>query len=183
MKTLRTLAVGLAAVALMFALTNSARAIIAIGDPQDVGSWAQRFVEDMNASTHLEAFMRSSGDAFEAYGFVNFSFAGWAGALISPDHIVASGALAPINTQFDIKFMGLRSEPLIFDFYAWNGNTLVDHARANWNGGGWSFTTGSAPAPQVLTPVPEPTTMIAGALLLLPFGASTLRVLRKRQTA
>jgi hypothetical protein len=32
-------------------------------------------------------------------------------------------------------------------------------------------------------PVPEPTTMIAGALLLLPFGASTLRILRKRQVA
>jgi hypothetical protein len=31
--------------------------------------------------------------------------------------------------------------------------------------------------------VPEPTTMLAGALLLLPFGASTLRILRKRQTA
>jgi hypothetical protein len=33
-----------------------------------------------------------------------------------------------------------------------------------------------------LTPsaVPEPTTMIAGALLLLPFGASTLRMLRRR---
>ena len=30
------------------------------------------------------------------------------------------------------------------------------------------------------TPVPEPTTMIAGALLLLPFGASTLRILRRR---
>jgi hypothetical protein len=30
-------------------------------------------------------------------------------------------------------------------------------------------------------PVPEPTTMIAGALLLLPFGASTLRILRKRK--
>jgi hypothetical protein len=34
-----------------------------------------------------------------------------------------------------------------------------------------------------LTAVPEPTTIIAGALLLLPFGASTLRMLRKRQTA
>ena len=34
-----------------------------------------------------------------------------------------------------------------------------------------------------VAPVPEPTTMIAGALLLLPFGASTLRLLRKRQTA
>jgi hypothetical protein len=31
--------------------------------------------------------------------------------------------------------------------------------------------------------VPEPTTMLAGALLLLPFGASTLRILRKRQMA
>lgn len=31
--------------------------------------------------------------------------------------------------------------------------------------------------------VPEPTTMIAGALLLLPFGASTLRFFRKNRTA
>lgn len=30
-----------------------------------------------------------------------------------------------------------------------------------------------------LVPVPEPTTMIAGALLLLPFGASAMRILRK----
>jgi len=31
--------------------------------------------------------------------------------------------------------------------------------------------------------VPEPATVIAGALLLLHFGASTLRLLRKRRTA
>lgn len=34
-----------------------------------------------------------------------------------------------------------------------------------------------------VTTVPEPTTMISGALLLLPFGAGTLRILRKRLTA
>lgn len=34
-----------------------------------------------------------------------------------------------------------------------------------------------------ITPVPEPATLISGALLLLPFGASTLRILRKRQVA
>jgi len=34
---------------------------------------------------------------------------------------------------------------------------------------------------KILSTVPEPTTMIAGALLLLPFGASTLRILRRRQ--
>jgi len=33
---------------------------------------------------------------------------------------------------------------------------------------------------QGVAPVPEPTTMIAGALLLLPFGASALRILRKK---
>lgn len=33
----------------------------------------------------------------------------------------------------------------------------------------------------VLAVVPEPSTMVAGALLLLPFGMSTLRILRKKQ--
>ena len=36
---------------------------------------------------------------------------------------------------------------------------------------------------QLYGAVPEPTTMIAGALLLLPFGVSTLRVQRKKQAA
>ncbi len=35
----------------------------------------------------------------------------------------------------------------------------------------------------MLAIVPEPATMIAGALLLLPFGASTIRFLRKNRTA
>jgi hypothetical protein len=33
------------------------------------------------------------------------------------------------------------------------------------------------------TPVPEPTTLISGALLILPFGASTLRILRRKACA
>ena len=48
----------------------------------------------------------------------------------------------------------------------------------------------SKPARRGLTPptcpgccVSEPATVIAGALLLLPFGASTLRMLRKREVA
>jgi hypothetical protein len=35
----------------------------------------------------------------------------------------------------------------------------------------------------VTAPVPEPTTVIAGALLLLPFAASTFRILRKKRMA
>ncbi len=41
-----------------------------------------------------------------------------------------------------------------------------------------SFQYGTAIGENVL--VPEPTTLIAGALLLLPFGASTLRTLRRK---
>ena len=53
---------------------------------------------------------------------------------------------------------------------------------------GWEFANGSiqdtySQNVQVLAAVPEPTTMVAGALLLLPFGASTLRILRKNRTA
>jgi hypothetical protein len=32
-----------------------------------------------------------------------------------------------------------------------------------------------------ITMVPEPTTLIAGALLLLPFGASMIQVLRRKR--
>jgi len=37
--------------------------------------------------------------------------------------------------------------------------------------------------PEGMVPVPEPSTIVAGLLLLLPFGASTLRALRKRNQA
>jgi hypothetical protein len=40
---------------------------------------------------------------------------------------------------------------------------------------------GQSDAPY-LAPVPEPATIMSGALLLLPFGASTLRILRKNRT-
>ena len=39
------------------------------------------------------------------------------------------------------------------------------------------------PPQELMIAVPETTTIIAGALLLLPFGASTLRILNKKRTA
>jgi hypothetical protein len=60
-----------------------------------------------------------------------------------------------------------------------------------WGNSPGNYSLWGAPpqwSPQVdggtatLTAVPEASTMIAGALLLLPFGASTLRILRRKQT-
>ena len=46
-----------------------------------------------------------------------------------------------------------------------------------------SIVDGGASANVSVLAVPEPTTMIAGAMLLLPFGASTLRILRRNRMA
>jgi hypothetical protein len=45
------------------------------------------------------------------------------------------------------------------------------------------FNADGSNAQDVLAIVPEPSTVIAGALLLLPFGVSTLRIMRKKQTS
>ena len=50
-----------------------------------------------------------------------------------------------------------------------NGNTWIPQANG--------------PTHVELGPVPEPTTMIAGALMLIPFGLGALRSLRAKQTA
>ncbi|MGO8699205.1 MAG: hypothetical protein ACLQVY_15970 [Limisphaerales bacterium] len=42
---------------------------------------------------------------------------------------------------------------------------------------------GQAQDQLVMVAVPEPSTMIAGALMLLPFGASTMRILRRKNSA
>jgi len=49
----------------------------------------------------------------------------------------------------------------------------------DWN----IYNNGVVGSATFFSDVPEPTTMIAGALLLLPFGASTLRILRKSRVA
>jgi hypothetical protein len=60
------------------------------------------------------------------------------------------------------------------------------------NNGGLSPTSTIQPEQQVAdtfavggdwVPVPEPSTLIAGAMLLLPFGASTMRIMRRKVAA
>ena len=55
------------------------------------------------------------------------------------------------------------------------GGTYTIYTAVNDSGGYFTYQI----TPQVHNAVPEPTTMIAGALLLLPFGMNTLRLLRK----
>jgi hypothetical protein len=65
-----------------------------------------------------------------------------------------------------------------------SGVNVLDFTISNLDNGGYGNPTGlRVEMTGSATPVPEPTTMVAGALLLLPFGASTLRMFRKSRTA
>jgi hypothetical protein len=71
-----------------------------------------------------------------------------------------------------------RWETFNFSFIATSANTLID-----FSGVGADNQKYVGLDNVVVSAVPEPTTMIAGALLLLPFGVSTLRTLRKNRMA
>lgn len=64
-----------------------------------------------------------------------------------------------------------------------DGYVLVPTTDVTWTGNNPTIKGAGQEFILNFTAVPEPTTMIAGALLLLPFGASTLRILRKNRTA
>ena len=189
MKTLKTLSIGFSALTLMFVLANSAHATIELGGPLAGNSWYQQFYQDTpttsgNPFTHMEFVMTSAGDSWETPGIYSFTPATWSGLLLSTTHLIADGPSVSGSQlcYYWLAFAGAQSNPLTYDIFTYNGTKLLASEHAAYNGsGGWSFTRfdGSSIAP-VPTAVPEPTTMIAGALLLLPFGASTLRMLRRR---
>jgi hypothetical protein len=175
MKTLKTLAMGLAVVAVM-SVTSVQASFTAIDGVGTGNSWSQQFNESgVGNFDHIEISW-VTGSLFETPALTSFS-AGW---LLTPggNTTFSSASGTPLTSLNFFINWGPASTPIIptaFDFYAWDGNTLKEAVRATYTGvGGHEWD---------ITPVPEPTTIIAGALLLLPLGASTLRILRKRQTA
>jgi hypothetical protein len=181
MRTSKGLAIGLAVLALMLVVTNSSIAAIApVGDAHEIGSWTQRFEEsEVGTFDRIEVFFQGGGDSFEGPGLANFSSTGWiisasSGPSSGPSYVLAQGP-GLTSLQFDVLFLGNVTDPVTFDFHAWNGTDSVEAARLAWDGGTWTITTTG----DCVRPVPEPTTMIAGALLS--FGVSTLRILRKKR--
>jgi choice-of-anchor A domain-containing protein len=63
-----------------------------------------------------------------------------------------------------------------------NMNNAVLSGRL-FGGGAWSDESIGSDAVEIISPVPEPGTILAGALLLLPFAASTVRIARQGRPA
>jgi hypothetical protein len=169
MMTIRQIGIGVAGVVLAVVLATSARASLVIetvGDIYSTGSWNQDWSIGGGYFDKVVA-TRLAGNDFEGHGL----FTGMTGWESSPRTIKGS-RINSIN--FTTIFNGHASDlPLqCINLKVYDADVLLCDGYWQWCGNKWDNV-----------PVPEPTTMIAGALLLLPFGASTLRILRKRQTA
>jgi hypothetical protein len=103
---------------------------------------------------------------------------------------VADGAdLSAPNGQAQFVIPGLTGSVLSYyendlgDLKGFTPNSFTGAYVLRAPAGAQDMTLLGTGLPTNYQPVPEPTTLIAGALLLLPFGASTLRILRRNRTA
>jgi hypothetical protein len=98
------------------------------------------------------------------------------GASLSGD---ANNTTVPAGWNFVIaKYAGQQAGYVVF-YLGGNSETLPSDPADYWTTQSGKYGISGWTA---FDPVPEPTTWVAGALLLLPFGASTLRILRRNRS-
>jgi hypothetical protein len=107
--------------------------------------------------------------------------------MLAVDETVATGAFGgPIVAQSHLTAdLSSQSDPSLYPSLVVNPAQSVlyvtkDIAFATFERGGF-VTISSVSQSFHQTVVPEPSTVVAGALLLLPFGVSTLRILRRNK--
>ncbi len=177
---LKSIARGIVAVAWLLGLATTARASLVVeqtGPPELTQSWVVPFIAQ-GVSFDAIAVTASSG-VFEIPGLT----AGWSPPL--PSNPVSGWSstggtltfasiggpatdLLPLTTHF--LNTPETTPSFVLDFSVFNQGALVGATALAWTGKQFAV-------------VPEPTTVHAGALLLLPFGLSIVRLLRRGRTA
>jgi len=109
--------------------------------------------------------------------WVTIQTANYAGA-INASLVVNVSNLAYAGANADLLTFVHQAGSLDLTFQFSPGMTLTQLTS-----GAGPYTSSFSGSLSGVSAVPEPTTMIAGALLLLPFGASTVRILRKNRAA
>ena len=159
------------ALLLGFATTGQATLVIEqISPPVMTGSWDVGFYASGETFNQITG-MIISGAAFEDPGL---RATGW---VWSGDDIVATISGSTVNALVYIAHFADQpplpgvTPPFLLKFEVLNSGSKVGETMLEWTGSEFDVV------------VPEPSTMLAGGLLLLPFGARALRALRLRRSA
>jgi len=91
--------------------------------------------------------------------------------------VINLSGISYTGTQVDLKALSNVSAGIETVSFTFSSAETLAQLQAGGISTAFSGTIAST------SPVPEPTTVIAGALLLLPFGLSTLRIIRKNSSA
>lgn len=103
-----------------------------VGDPQESDSWEQRFRETGLGAVDLVAVrMVTAGDWFKSPAENDFSEAGW-DLLIDSSTLASASGPSVSDLEWDIHFDGSTDNPLIFDYVAFSGESIVNAARCEW---------------------------------------------------
>jgi hypothetical protein len=174
MKTLNRLGIGFATLAVVLALATSARASIVISQtsgPTDSGSWTIGWSAGGGTFDEIVGTILA-GDQFENSPNPGMVAAGWTSlpgvGANSSTASISDGAVSSLlfSTTFTGASTDLPAE--LINFQVFNAGALVANETLQWTGNEFDV-------------VPEPSTIIAASLLLLPLGISMLRILRKHQ--
>ena len=177
MKNIRIWGFGLATIALACFVSTSATASLVIeqtGGPVITDSWSVGWLAygvtfDKIVGTVI------NGDPFEIPGL---TAGGWTSSPSAPYHGPTSTATitgpATSFLAYTTTFTGNTTDlpPELINFTVYHAGQVVGQEYLVWTGTEFDYTV-----------VPEPATVVAGALLLLPFGASALRIIRRNRLA
>jgi len=118
---------------------------------------------------------------------------GWSAVLLSSTATFAAGPANPNNQTITLSFKNPPFSSMSgvqVDFYYWDNGIALPGLAWQWlnlpadfgytQGTDWQYLSSANPAEPS---VPEPTTLISGVLMLLPFGASTMQILRRNRAA
>jgi len=162
----------LSAVAALLLLTaGSAFAdLMPIGDPVETDSWKQGFIEDGVGTFDLVAvkMVTYPEDAFKTPTHSSFSVGAWhllGEAPSGTPQMASATGPAVTSLTWNIQFNDAKTDPLVFNFVAFGGETLRESARASWSGSAWTITAGSwSPSRADILAIPAPAALLLGAI-------------------
>lgn len=129
---------GLAALVIGMGPAGALGSIQVVGDPTGLDVWTQGFRESGVGTFDFVAVKIVSPDgSLDTPALGGFNRSGWNAEDFGSGIIAVAHGPGVGDMTFEVGFSGAGSGPLAFVFVAFRQGTLVEEARAEWDGSAW----------------------------------------------